>query len=360
MLSRSALALFALTAGVALADDSADPGVAFDAALDLLEAGQVRQGCEALQGVHRAFPGSQQSAQALKVATAIGRLAPSTCRWAIVGGAEATQSGSTELILSQAVVAPVWFATAPSVWGRPGTSVTPAVLLSFAGLGVGIGGTYAATRRWEPSTGQAMSIYTGELLGGWYGLWIAGLADADSGTQIARSAHAGVIAGGLAGLAYGAIGKPRAGDMAMLRSGAIWGTAYGGYVAIATEPGGRGTFLSLGLGTTAGLLGGAALNSVVELRRGQVNTVNLGGYAGTVVGMGVAALIGQGTDLGPVGGSVIVATGTTAGLLTGALLVDHEIRVSRRSQLAASPPMPGILPDGNGGRVPGVTVAGSF
>jgi hypothetical protein len=345
---------------VALASEAAS-GEPLTAALDLLESGDIRAGCAALQALHAERPGSDQAHWAHQVAVTVAKLSPGACRWAAVGTGEAIQSGTTELIISQAVIAPAWFGASVPIWSRGGGSPSAAVLMTFAGLGLGIGGTYAATRRWEPTSGQAMSIYTGELLGAWYGLWVPTAANVD-GLSATRIGHVSVVIGGLGGLAFGAGLRPTAGQVALIRGGAIWGTVFGGLTAMVVEPqSASATFTMLGAGTTVGVLGSAALGTVLDLRRGQVNVINLGGYAGTVVGGGAAVLIGINGDLSSQTAAVIVGTGTVGGLVAGALLVDRDIKMSRgRGQVRASTPIPTMLADGAGNRVPGVTMSGVF
>ncbi|TVQ94850.1 MAG: hypothetical protein EA397_00780 [Deltaproteobacteria bacterium] len=360
----SALAL--LITPSAFASETAAPGQAddlpsFTRALEHLEAGELREACEVLEAVTKQDPTAAQAHWARQLGTSLFRLSPGDCLWARTIGGDMTRDGTAELVTSQAVVAPIWLASAPGIWGRPPESATGPVLLSFTGLALGIGGTYAATREWQPTTGQAMSIYTGELLGGWYGIWIAGLDRVPDEPVMARAGHVGVLLGGLGGLALGSFASPTSGQMALARSGAIWGTTYGGLTAIMLNTESRGTFASLGLGTTVGVGAGILIGQVMDLRRGQVNTVNLGGYAGTVFGLGTALLLSEATVLSPESGAAIVGIGTTAGLVVGALLVDQHAQAREsRFSLRTSPPVPTVLPTGDGGHVPGIAFSGQF
>lgn len=123
----------------------------------------------------------------------------------------------------------------------------------------------------------------------------------------------------------------------------------------------RGTLAALGIGTTLGIGGGVLAGQLVDLRRGQVNTVNLGGYAGTVVGLGSTVLIAQATEINAETGALLVGFSTTVGLVAGALLVDFDARPRTPNLgLRAGPPIPTLLAAGDGRQVPGLTMSGMF
>lgn len=325
-----------------------------DAALADLAAGRLSPGCSRLELLAKSWPDSPDAQRANQLARIVNGLEPRYCAFA-EGSIEIATDGRTELIVSQAVVWPIWFTAAAPLYFPEATNFASVGGLILVGLGVGIGGTYLATRDLEVSTGQALTIYTAELLGVWYGAWLEGaLADNVTG----RPAHLGMLAGAGLGIGLAAQFKDAsAGDVALVRSGAIWGTAIGGLVAVlGNVEGGRTVLITLGAGTSAGLALTTALTSSVELRRRQVNVINLGGYAGALVG-GAVAIIFQAGDARTA--AALIALGAGGGLGIGAYVATQQDR--RRSARNRVPtPRVGMVADPQGRLHPGVTMSGRW
>lgn len=335
---------------VAGASDMAAEGpgsTAVDQALGELEAGNLVEGCVTLERVVEQHPGSREARWAEQIARTVNGLRANRCTW-VEGAVEIATDGRTELIVSQGVVAPVWLATALPLYFPEATSTGTVSLAIVGGLGLGIGGTYLATQNRRVTTGQAMLVYTGEVLGVWYGAWLEGaLADEFTG----RPAHLGFLVGGLGGVgAAVAFKDASAGDVALFRSGMVWGTALGAVAVVASRTNGRGVITGLGIGTTAGLGVAAALAPRLDLRRGQVNTINLGGYAGALTG-GAAVLL---TQPDAPGAALMIGGGMVAGLSVAAVLVSRRDRATRTAGLNLAPPQLTMMTDRSGAWIPAV------
>lgn len=329
-------------------------------ALTALAIGDVQTGCTLLQPL--AAPDSPERERAHELARAVNARDPRACTWvdgAVPGSAPAeARDGRVELMVSQGIAAPLWFATLLPVYApeRVDPGVTGAMLL--LGLGAGIGVPYAITEHIEVTTGQALTVYTAEVLGGWYGLWLEG-ALGNEGLS-GRPAHLGVLAGLGAGIGLAsAFPDVSAGDVALVRSGALWGTAYGG-VALAVfahDPDRTRAFTVVGMGTTLGVAGTLALTHPLELRRGQVNLINLGGYAGLLTS-GAFLLMLQ--PEGPRGAIATLGVGSAVGLGVGALLVTRSHGDGALSRLGLPAAGFSMLEDGSGRRHPGLVVQGRW
>jgi hypothetical protein len=137
-----------------------------------------------------------------------------------------------------------------------------------------------------------------------------------------------------------------AGDAALVNSGGIWGTATGALMAqaIFRNPSGSqfGWFI-LG-GTTAGVLTGSLLAWKLELSRGHVGLIDVGGLAGTGLGFALGYVIGVnsgGEDNIQVGARYALG-GMALGLLAGAVLT--------RKYKGDVPPVEALLHRDDGGR----------
>lgn len=325
-----------------------------DAALVTLADGDLQAGCAELEFV--AAAGGREGVRAEQIGRLINGLDPRACTW-VSERRDIATDGRTELIISQTVIWPGWFATAPGVYTD---SASPAAVggLLIVGLGVGLGGTWALTRDRPVRESQAMMVYTGELLGVWSGLALEAIVTADERAPTGQPAHLGTVVGGMGGLAAAAIApRASAGDVALVRSGLVWGTGLAGTSAvIGGASGPRTTFGVLYAGTLAGLGSTLALTPYVELRRGQVNTINLAGYAGGLVGGGVA-LIAQSDERTSAG---LVTVGAVAGLVTGVTIIASDGGPDRSAQTAGASASFAVLPDGDGNSHPGLTVSGRW
>lgn len=361
-----AAALWTAPALAAEAPEAAEADTAsatnLERALTALAIGDVKTGCTLLQPI--ADSDAPEHERALEVARAVNARDRRACAW-VAGPATAAatpnpevRDGRVELMVSQGILAPVWFATMLPVYAPQSADPGAVGAMLLVGLGVGIGVPYALTINRDLTSGQALTIYTAELLGGWYGLWIEGAAARETFTG--KPAHLGVLLGLGAGVGLAAAFPDiAAGDVALVRAGALWGTAYGAVVLalFADDPGPGQAFTTLGMGTTLGVAGTTALTQAVELRRGQVNVINLAGYAG-LLASGAVLLIVQPDN--PRAAIATLGVGSAVGLGVGAIAVsqgggDEALARTRLPSAGFT-----MLRDGSGRRHPGVVLQGRW
>lgn len=206
------------------------------------------------------------------------------------------------------------------------------------GAPLGFFGTRALTQNKSVTSGQAISTAFGSIWGTFQGIgWreVFDIGDTEScwydeyvGQEYCyestpeEAPFTAAVIGGLAGLATGAAVSaatdPSAGTATMVQFGALWGTWYGiaaGVLAGAEDE----ALLAWSLvGGNVGLLGTALSTSSWEMTAGQAWLVTAAGLAGGVAGLGVTFLFNVENAEAGVG---ITAAGTTAGLVTGLVIV---------------------------------------
>ena len=238
------------------------------------------------------------------------------------------RSGRTELVIGAMVfggaAGPLLVASVlgDSSFGNSGLGLLVYMLSSGAGIGAGFLGSFLATRdgvkvgysslmiggaAWGTSFATSLSLGLGVPTRYVYGLAIAGSGiGMTAGFLVARKTDIS------------------AGDAALVNSGGAWGTATGALLAqaIFRNPSSSqfGWFL-LG-GTTAGVLTGSLLAWKLELSRGHVGLIDVGGLAGTGLGFALGYVIGvnsQSEDNIQTGARYALG-GMALGLLAGAVM----------------------------------------
>ena len=138
------------------------------------------------------------------------------------------RSGDVELAVSQALAGTLFGAALPSVLFGDFVPAEVVAASTLVGLGSGLAGSMVAAKKYEVSEGQAMAIFTGEYGGAWNGGALSTilfpLGPPGPATPI-QYAVAGFVAGGAVGTVSAIYLDPSAADMALVRSGASWGTA---------------------------------------------------------------------------------------------------------------------------------------
>jgi hypothetical protein len=195
------------------------------------------------------------------------------------------------------------------------------MLSSGAGIGAGFLGSFLATR-------DGIKVGTSSLMLG-SAVWGTSFATSLSlGLDVpARYIYGLAIAGSGVGMTAGFLIARKtdisAGDAALVNSGGTWGTASGALLAqaiIRNPSGSQFGWFMLG-GTTAGVLTGSLLAWKLELSRGHVGLIDVGGLAGTGLGFALGYVIGvnsQSEDNIQTGARYALG-GMVLGLLAGAV-----------------------------------------
>jgi hypothetical protein len=231
-----------------------------------------------------------------------------------------------------------------SCFANSGTGLLVYLLSAGAGLGAGFLGSFLSTR-------DGIKVgYSSLMIGS--AVWGTSIATGLSlGLDIKTNFVYGLaIAGSGIGMTAGFLIARKldisAGDAALVNTGGGWGTATGVLLAqsIFRNPSGSqfGWFM-LG-GTTAGLLTGSLLSWKLELSRGRVGLIDVGGLAGTGLGFALGYVIGYNSksedDIQT--GARYALGGMALGLLAGAVLT--------RKYKGDLPPVEALLRREGGGR----------
>lgn len=238
------------------------------------------------------------------------------------------RSGRTELVIASMIfggaAGPLLMSSilGDSKFGTTGYGLLVYMLSSAAGIGSGFLGAFLTTR-------DGIKVgYSSLMIGG--GAWGASLFTGLAlGLQVpTQYVYALAIAGSGIGMSAGYLVARRlevsAGDAALVNSGGLWGTAAGALLAqaIFRDPASStfGWFV-LG-GTTLGVVGGSLLAWKLDLGRGHVGLIDVGGLGGTGLGFALGYVIGvnSGGEDNIQVGSRYALGGMALGLLAGAVL----------------------------------------
>lgn len=312
------------------------------------------QACTAMQRLVEAYDDTPYAERATAQIALIAEADPTgPCGTTEASARE--RSGATELAVSQSVVGPLFFAiVVPGMVGEAGPRTRAA--LAIGGLGVGFGGSLLLTSRHPIGQGQAMSLYTGEVLGAWNGIGLATALALDEQAAFGAVAGGTVFGGAIGGLVAWSL-DPTAGEMALVRSGATWGTWLGAVSILVAPAREHEAIPRMMVASDLGAISGAVVALYApETTRGRVNLINLAGYAGALVGGGAAQVILRAdTDSSDLG--LFLFGGTAAGLGIGIWATRNVdewgfgvgSERDRRIEWLAQPPL--VLPDGDGLRL---------
>ncbi|HEX9100731.1 MAG TPA: PEGA domain-containing protein [Polyangia bacterium] len=238
------------------------------------------------------------------------------------------RSGRTELVIGAMVfggaAGPMLVASllGDSSFGNSGLGLLVYLLSSGAGIGAGFLGSFLSTRD-GVKVGMSSLMIGGAAWGTSFATSLSLGLDVPT-----RYVYSLAIAGSGIGMSAGFLIARKldisAGDAALVNSGGTWGTATGALLAqaIIRNPSGSqfGWFI-LG-GTTAGVLTGSLLAWKLELSRGRVGLIDVGGLAGTGLGFALGYVIGvnsQSEDNLQTGARYALG-GLALGLLAGAVM----------------------------------------
>lgn len=268
------------------------------------------------------------------------------------------RGGRLELVTTQAIAAPVLLGVlVPGTLFPEAPSPYPYVGGALLGLGVGIGGTLAATKGHDVTGGQATIVRWGELAGTSNAALVLDLSGANTGRAVFGGLALGLTAGAAGGIAAAVRARPSAGDASLVHSGGTWGAAEGVMLMLAVQYDGGDPTLYTVLPADVGAAVGALLANNLELSRGRINTINLAGYAGAVALGGVGLLVAYEADVRDPG--VLIGTtgivGSAAGLGLGTWLTRDGREL--RALGAATPTVAPWVEDGRTGVVVGMSGA---
>jgi hypothetical protein len=218
--------------------------------------------------------------------------------------------------------------------------VRSAIVPPLLGMAAGLGLSLVITGDHAIDNGQAWTIITGLEYGSVNGaLWAGGLnlsAQSVVGTALAT------------GLASGAIGllvadkfDPRQGEIEVVRSGLLWGTATGmlGMLTVSNN-GSSETFLrGAGVSMDLGFLAGLALAASFDVSRNRDLIIDAGTLGGGVAGLGVTWLIIN----GPGSSGRTLAGGTLAGMFAGMVATIYLTRNMDSHDDEAGPTVSALL-----------------
>ena len=264
-----------------------------------------------------------------------------------------------ELMITQTVVAGLFLGLAVpgSTWqpSEPG----PPVLLGLTGAAIGGVGSHFFAKEFEPTTGQVMSLFTGEVLGAANGFGLSAAFPPRDYRAAYQQTLLGTLIGAGGGVAAAKYLDPDAGQVAAVNAGMLWGTYFSSMSFLIWEES-NPRFIAMrvvgGADLGAGL--GALSAHYFPMTRGRANMINLGGVAGTAVGLGVFRMVdfyGSLNNQESVAGILMASTG--AGLATAALLTRTMGTSDHASAAVPGGVLVGVYGDQVGFGVPLPTVA---
>lgn len=289
----------------------------YQVALQLVVAGDYSQARSLFERIGAEYPDAHIAPKAEEQIALLGTM--ETKRRGLRDPADTARA---ELMITQTVVAGLFLGVAlpGSTWqpSEPG----PPVLLGLGGATAGGIGAHLFAREYSPTTGQVMSLFTGEVLGAANGFGLSAAFPPRDYRAAYQQALLGTLIGAGAGVAVAKYIDPDAGQVAAVNHGMLWGTYFSSMSFLFWEEN-NPRFVAMrvigGADLGAGL--GALSAHYFPMSRGRVNVITLGGLAGTAVGGGVVFLAnyyGSLYDQEPTAG--ILLASSAAGLAAATFL----------------------------------------
>ncbi|MCP4810651.1 MAG: hypothetical protein GY913_18450 [Proteobacteria bacterium] len=291
--------------------------------LELMELGQYPEARIVMRRILLEYPDTEAAENAVDMLASMEGLT----------GGRGVDSGAlarAEFAINQAITSAAFFGfLLPASTWQPSAPLVP-VSMGVAGMGAGITGGLLAAKRFDLSTGQVMSVFTGQWLGAGNGLVASAINPPRDYRGLYRYATGGMLLGTAAGSAVAWKLDPSAGQVAMVNAGAAYGAYLTGWsFAYFFDDDGedrtwatsRRVALRMGIGTDAGAALGLAAAYLIPVSRGRMNVITLAGLTGTAAAGAVAFLVNfysYGLEIESVG--AIILAGGAAGLGTGAVL----------------------------------------
>jgi hypothetical protein len=219
-------------------------------------------------------------------------------------------------------------------------NVRVAIIPPLLGMGAGLALSLGLTADRPTTSGQAWSIVTGLEYGSVNGALWAGAFDLTAKSVVGTALGTG-LASGLAGVLVAATMKPEAGDVEVVRSGLLWGTAAGllGMWAVSPDASEESFLRGGAAAMDLGFLGGLALASSFDVSRNRALIIDAATLGGGLAGLGIAVLA-----VGTNGHGQAIASGGLAGMFAGMLAAIYLTRdMDRDDGDDASPPVAALL-----------------
>jgi hypothetical protein len=280
---------------------------------DLILSRILRSGCRDGLAEARALAVTGGSSWAETVTRLCGQIlaVPATTPVTELSYHEGERNGRPAIVIYSSVYG-IWLGVATDVLiGLD--DIRGAIVPPLLGMGAGLGLSLLATSDHPITGGQAWTIATGYDYGTINGaLWAGGLdfsAKGVVGTALATGLSASAI-----GLLVAAKMEPRQGDIEVVRSGLLWGTATGMLVMAMVQVDDEKTFLrGTGVAMDLGFLAGLAFAASFDISRNRDLLIDAGAAGGAFLGFGVTWLITAGPNMS----GRALAGGTLAGIYAG-------------------------------------------
>jgi hypothetical protein len=215
-----------------------------------------------------------------------------------------------------------------------------AIIPPLLGMGAGLGLSLAVTADHPLTNGQAWTIVTGLQYGSFNGAFWAGGFDL-SATDVVGTTFATGLASGAVGLLVADKMSPAQGDIEVVRSGLLWGTAAGMLGMLTVSPSGSTKSLLRGAGVSMdlGFLAGLALAASFDVSRNRDLIIDAGTLGGGVAGLGLAWL----AVAGPNASGRAIAGGGLVGMFAGMLATIYLTRDMDRADDEPGSPVAALL-----------------
>ncbi len=300
----------------------------------------LRSGCRDGLGEVRALRGDPSAPWADTVERLCGDVlrAPAPATGESISERTSANEGRGRLVLWSSLYG-IWLGTAGDILTDV-NDVQSGVLLPMLGMGLALGASLVITSHHPVTTGQAWTIITGLDYGSINGaLWGGGLglsAKGVVGLSLATSVVATPIAAFVASTQ-----RPKAGDVELVRSSLLWGTTAGllGGAALAPNASAESVWRTGAIAMDVSLAVGIGLANSFDLSRNRVLIIDAGAVGGGLFGLGAAFLAGGNRVSGQA-----VAGGALGGLVAGiaiAALATHNLDAN--DEQARAPAYPALF-----------------
>jgi hypothetical protein len=296
----------------------------------------LRSGCRDGLPEARALAASDAVAWADTVARLCGEILASSPSKA-AGKRHGERDGRGTLVIASTIYG-IWAGIATDVLFSI-DNVRAVVVPPLLGMGAGLALSLGLTQHHPLTNGEAWTIVTGLEYGSLNGALWAGAFNFAAKDVVGTSFAAG-LASGAVGVVFASTMTPTQGDVEVVRSGLLWGTAVGllGMLSVSTGETSKTIYRGMGASMDLGFLGGLALASSFDVSRNRDLIIDAGTLGGGVAGLGVATLLE-----GPNGQGSTIAAGGLVGVCAGMLLTIYLTKDMDRADDEDAAPVAALL-----------------